>query len=179
MEAVVVVAILGIFASLAISATLREIWSAEARAAAEDISQWMETVRRNAMRGAGCTVTISTPSSATSSTTIATASVQGTPTTAISNQCLIGTPLQLESVVNSKNTFKIEASPTTSFTFTSRGTIYNNSAADGAFSNDLQISINTKVGGSAKSPMYCVRIRPPMGEIAVINNSLKTAGRCS
>lgn len=178
-EVLVVLAILGIFAGLAISAALREIWSAEARAAAQDISQWMETVRRNAIRGAGCTVTISTPTSATSSTSIATASVVGTPSVAISNQCLVGTALQLQSIAGSKNTFKIEASPTTSFTFTSRGTIYNQNAVNGVFSSDLQISVNTKTGGSTQTPMYCVRIRPPMGEIDVILNSTKTSGRCS
>lgn len=181
-ELLVVVVILSILSGVTIAASIREIWRNEARTAALDISQWLEAVRRNATRGAACTVTIANQTSATAATTIATSAVTTSPTVSITNQCLISTPLRLESiaVAGSGNTFRVNANPTTSFSFTSRGTIFNAAApSTGDFTNPLQISVNTVSGGVTRAPMFCVRVRPPMGEIDVISNNSATTGRCS
>lgn len=177
-EMMVIVGILSILAVISLSVTLKELTQAEARAVAQDISQWMEAVRRNATRGAGCNVTITNTLNANSQTNIAESAVFSSPSISISNQCLSSTPLKLQSANSTTRTFRVQASPTTSFTFTSRGTIFNSSSANGDFTQDLQITVNAVSSGVVQPPMYCVRIRPPMGEIDVITNDSATSGRC-
>ena len=176
-ELLVTIVIIGVISAISFGSLLREDRTNNVIAAANDIAGWLEAVRRNAERGSGCLVQFSSASlsSANKSTQIAASSPDST--SSIPNQCLPASPLFLQSVSESK-TFRVAIDPVSSFVFTPRGTLFNPSSDDGSLASPLHISVNVSQSGTALSPMYCIVVRPPMGEIDIKSNSNAISGRC-
>ena len=183
-EALVVVLIIGTVGTLSFGALQREHHRNNALSAANDIAGWLEANRRNSERGTACQITFTPPSSgslASTATQLATSALYpSTATSALADQCRTSKPLRLESTSPNLR-FRVAVDPVSELVFTPRGTIFNPAAGatNGAFSADIHISINAANSGSTFTPMYCVRIRPPMGEIDVIADGSATSGRCS
>lgn len=176
-EVIAVVVILGVLATIGANALVFELHRDRAYAAANDLAGWLEAVRRSSERGRGCTVTITPSANATGATQIATAAQTAGSAINDPSQCRANEPLQFTSN-DAGARYQVAVDPVATFVFTPRGTIFNPAAANGAFANTIQISVNTVAGGNAVAPMRCVRITPPLGAIEVINGN-GTAGRCT
>ena len=108
-ELLIVVAILGVLTTLGIQANRQLKEREEVNALAISLAGWLEQVRKSALLGAGCTVTINNTIGADG--IVATATTTN-PNTAIndSTTCLSNSPLDINSITN--------ISPSTSFSIT-------------------------------------------------------------
>ena len=165
-EVMVVVVIVGILSAVGINASGNEWRREQVNAVAIELSGWLETVRRSALRGNSCAVTIN-GGSLSAGGTLATAT-ENTGTAfgsgaAIGNNCLTGQPLTISGGGSSATSYTIAPSGTTQLTFTPRGTV-NATAADTPITSPIEIRI--ALTGST-GPMRCVRISPGLGMVAI------------
>jgi prepilin-type N-terminal cleavage/methylation domain-containing protein len=173
-EVVVVVALIGIAAFGSINGILFILQRDRAQSVASELAGWLTAVRRAGERGSGCSVTIAVSSGLAPNATLATTSPQPDRTVPAgwTNPC---GPAALVPPTGPGATFRVASDPVTTFEFTPRGTVF----VPGGNNTPIEISINSVQGGTARPPMRCVRITPPLGLIEVVNNGGATAGRCN
>ena len=122
-EVLVVLAILGLLGATSLTGALEQWRTEQSSAVANELSGWISSVHRAALRGKRCAVTIAPPTAPdpiTGSAVAATAR-EIDDTDPIDNGCLAHSPLVIRSVA-STTTFTLTPR-NTSFSFTSRGTV--------------------------------------------------------
>ena len=167
-ELLVTVAVLGILSAVVLNGIgMREWQRSRVNAVALELNGWLESVRRSALKGTGCLVTIQTNASAVAGTVIASAAP--VTSTNLPNTCMSAQPLRILSNV-SGDRYAIQADPP-SFSFTPRGTA--RGLANGNTS-DLEITIVL----NGQPPMRCVQLTSPLGLIRVGYNDTAVSGSC-
>lgn len=164
-EVMVVVAILGILSALMIDIGLRDWRREQVNAVVVELAGWLESVRRAALKGSSCQVTLTTGNAMAGGAVLAEAADVGTADTAastIANNCR-----SLQSLVipglNTNQTFTVTASNTTgSFVFTPAGTLH---PAPGA-TTPIVITVEL-ANGSNQDPRRCVELEGLLGVIHV------------
>lgn len=157
-EVLVVITVLGIITSLAIFNSDIEWRRERANAAAFELAGWLDSVRRQSVRGQGCDVTVTTGAALTQADTLATATARtainpNVGTIADPNHCLSGYPARPPAAANTN--FTVAATPTTTFSFTPRGTIFPVPAPDAP----IEITITLNPNG----PTRCVSLNGMIG----------------
>ncbi len=170
MELLSVVAIIGVITSVGIAASGNEWRREQVNTVATDLTGWLETIRRSALKGNACQVTISGGNIAAGATLATASEIVGAPT--IASNCLASHPLRISATLN-RSAFTIAPSGSTSFKFTPRGTV-NAQAANAQLTSPIVIEIS--LAGSS-GPLRCVRISPGLGLIS-IGASNVTSGSC-
>ena len=155
-ETVVVISILGVLAGLGLSASFQAQRRGQVNAVAIGLAGWLEEVRRSALRGQSCMVSINTGSI---SDGMVVASGVGNP---IPTTCASRTPFQLPTSAQGA-TYQIAATPA-SFAFTPSGTIFPASA--------VQITVTRSNNGPAR----CITLTGLLGNLEMGNAS---GGSCS
>ena len=175
-ELLIVVVILGVFASISVS-YVSEIWKGQiAIANLENMRAWLESVRRSSLRGEACTIEITTNNLRDGSRVLESEIFDPNPddTAVESTPCGSPSTFQLESPYRKEYyvlTAKSGSSNINSFIMTPRGTLYNSSASP-TFSNDLVFSLsiaNSSFAPTSKS--YCLRMSSFLGTIQAIGTS--------
>jgi prepilin-type N-terminal cleavage/methylation domain-containing protein len=164
-EILIVVVILGILATTAISISVQELRRNKVQKAANTLAGWLDSAARAAQRGQGCLVSIP---STTVTTGNSAATIQSdtttTPSSAIINQCALIGNLSFDNISDGSS-FSITTAPVSSIVFTPRGTIFNPADPSGIFGQNIRVTINVFQAGSAQPPSSCVVITPPLGQI--------------
>lgn len=169
-ELMVVVAVLGIIGAVVLNGIGAREWQRRrVNAVAVELNGWMEAVRRAALKGTGCEITLITNTPIRSGGEIARARPVSTAADAVPNTCLSAQPLRILGS-NSNDTYTLQADPNT-FTFTPRGTAR---GLGNANQNDLEITITL----NGTPPIRCVRLTSPLGVAQVGYNDSGTSGNC-
>jgi prepilin-type N-terminal cleavage/methylation domain-containing protein len=145
-ELMVTVAVIGILSSIVILITGNEWRRERVQAVQVDLVGWLEAVRRAALRGNSCTVTIDT-----------TIDTPGQELGTVSGSCLYQLPMTVPGVTATGTRYAFSAEPK-ELVFTPRGTVRGSS---GSLATDALISITLEGGG----PMACIAISPTVGAI--------------
>ena len=153
-ELLVVVAILGLLGAIGIGVSGAEWRRERVNTAAIELAGWLEAIRRESVRGEGCTVTFVTNAALGGNGIMATAAPAAA-SPAITNNCLPASAL-LPSLENN-STYTITPSQT-QLTFTARGTVF---PVPGNTPPEIRISLN---GGSIGR---CVRIDGMLGLVEI------------
>jgi len=156
-EVLVVLAILGLLGATSLTGALEQWRTEQASAVANELSGWISSVHRAALRGKRCAVTIAPPTAPdpiTGSVVAATAR-EVDDTDPIDNGCLAHSPLVIHSVART-TTFTLTPR-NTSFSFTPRGTVAE------AGINPLEFRIALTTGGA----VHCVRLVGLLGLVKV------------
>ncbi len=169
-ELMVTVALIGILSAIALRVTGVEWRRGRVNAVAVELTGWLEAVRRAALKGNPCEVTIHTSSAAAAGSTVASAAVDPSVASgaAIVNTCLNQDPLTITAVSSGSDRYAISATPAV-FTFTPRGTVVGLNPSTGL---EVRISLNNT------PPMRCVQITSPLGLIRVGNDE-NGSGTCT
>lgn len=172
-ELLIVVVILGVFASISVS-YVSEIWKGQiAITNLENMRAWLESVRRSSLRGEACTIEITTNNLRDGSMVLESEIFDPNPTVE-STPCGSPSTFQLESPYRKEYyvlTAKSGSSNISSFIMTPRGTLYNSSASP-SFSNDLVFSLSIANSSfTASSEAYCLRMSSFLGTIQAIGTS--------
>lgn len=163
-ELLVAVAIIGILAGLMIDAGLRDWRRERVNTVVVELAGWLESVRRAALKGSSCQVSLTTTSGTLAGgATLATAADVGSSdaaSSAISNNCRSAQPFQL-TTLTANQAFRVGTRNTSgSFVFTPAGTLFP-APANG---NPLEIRIALADGDD---PQRCVQLDGLMGLISV------------
>jgi prepilin-type N-terminal cleavage/methylation domain-containing protein len=156
-ELMVVVAILGLIGVVSITGALEQWRSEQSSAVANELSGWLASVHRAALRGKRCAVTIgpATSPDPLSGREVAATAREVDETDPIDNGCLAHSPLVIHSV-SAATRFTLTPRNTT-FSFTPRGTV-----ADASVSPlEFRIAVNT--GGA----VHCVRLIGLLGLVKI------------
>lgn len=151
-EVITTVMILGILAALVIDAGLRDWRRAQVNTVVVELAGWLESVRRAALKGSSCTVTIHTPQGLPN---LAESQPTAGVATAVSSPCRALQPLQLTTITPNAQ-FTISATPA-QFTFTPAGTFR-------AASNPAVITVELSTHSDTKR---CIQIEGMLGYIGV------------
>jgi len=169
-ELLVTVAVLGLLGAVVLQGIGSREWQRRrVNAVALELTGWMEAVRRSALRGTGCTITLTTDTPIRAGDVVASASPVSTAADAVPNTCLSGQPLRLPGG-NASDVYLLNAEPNT-FTFTPRGTARGLGTGT---QNELEITIT--LNGTA--PLRCIRLTSPLGVVQVGFNESGAAGSC-
>jgi prepilin-type N-terminal cleavage/methylation domain-containing protein len=170
-ELLVTLAVIGILSAVVLNGIgMREWQRRRVNAVAMELTGWMEAVRRSALKGTGCRVTLHTSTSSTGGSVIASAEPVTSASSAVPNTCMNEQPLRLLTNT-SGDVYSIQASPST-FTFTPRGTA--RGLANGN-QNDLEITIAL----NGTPPVRCVQLTSPLGVIRTGFNETSLTEGCS
>lgn len=164
-ELMVVVAILGLIGIVSITGAQEQWRSEQSSAVANELSGWLGSVHRAALRGKRCQITIApatSPDPLTGNAVAATAR-EVDDTDPIDNGCLAHSPLVVHSV-SSATSFTLTPRNAT-FSFTPRGTV-----ADASVS-PLEFRIAVTTGGA----IHCVRL---IGLLGLVKIGHVVAGSC-
>jgi Tfp pilus assembly protein FimT len=150
-----IIVILGVLTVAGVEISLQQKNREEANALTVSLAGWLEQVRKSALLGAGCTVTIS--SSVSGDAVVASATTTN-PTTQITSPitCLTSNPLKNDDIISiaPKSTFVI-SSPI--IQFTPRGTV-------SPLSNSV---INVVIKKQPSGPTRCISIKGLVGNITI------------
>lgn len=169
-EVLVVALILAIGASVSISLSTRELNRERINSAAVGLSGWLEEVRRAALKGNPCRVTITSMTSAPWGTVIATAEeLPLAGGTARADRCQANNPFRLASELGSA-TVSIQAVTVSQMTFSTLGSVTPTTPVD----KEWILSLGPPGGSNELS--RCVRVRGMLGFIEVGN---RNGGSCA
>lgn len=169
-ELLVTVAVLGIIGAVVLNGIGTQEWQRRrVNAVAMELNGWMEAVRRAALRGTGCTVTLNTTGSILAGDVVASATAVGAAATAVPNTCLSNQPLRLLGN-NASDVYTLSAEPN-SFTFTPRGTARGLGTGG---QNELEITLTL----NGTPPLRCIRLTSPLGVVQVGYNDSGASGSC-
>lgn len=161
LEIVAAVAIIGIAASMTLAMNMRSLRREQLNAAAIGLAGWLEEVRRSALKGNPCQVTIAANSGAAVGTTLASAvEIPLSGATARPDRCRANAPY---TVPNELNAMRIAMSPAQQFTFGSLGTV--------APSSDKELVLSLLNPAGQVELRRCIRMRGMLGFIEVGNHS--------
>lgn len=159
-ELMVTVAVLGILTGLAIDSGQREWRREQVNGVVIELSGWLESVRRSALRGYRCNVTF-TEGTLSAGDTLATGAEAST-SPQIGNNCLASMPLQIPSVGGGS-----QVSVTANYSgiaFTPRGTVAQVASGDPLTANvPADIIVTLQPNG----PSRCVRVESLLGLISI------------
>lgn len=169
-ELIVMMAIIAITSSIVLAVNSRELRRDRINATTVGLSGWIEEVRRAALRGYPCRITIAANAGAAGGTVVATAaevlpegeSMSSDPQNA---RCQTKNPFRIP---NELAGIRVAISPATTFVFGTLGTV------DPATDKVLVLSL-LKPGGQVDTSR-CIRIRGMLGFIEVGN---RNGGICS
>jgi len=156
-ELLVVIAILGLLGVTSLQGALEQWRTEQSSAVANELSGWISSVHRAALRGKRCEITIAPPISPDPITgnTVAATAREVDNTDPIDNGCLAHSPLVIHSVSTSTR-FTLTPRNTT-FSITPRGTL-----ADAAI-NPLEFRIAVTKGGA----VHCVQLVGLLGLVKI------------
>ena len=156
-ELMVVIAILGVIGVTSIAGAQEQWRTEQASAVANELSGWITSVHRAALRGKRCAVTIAPPISPDPITgnAVAATAREVDDTDPIDNGCLAHSPLVIHAVATS-TAFTLTPRNTT-FSFTPRGTV-----ADATI-NPLEFRIAITSGGA----VHCVQLVGLLGLVKI------------
>lgn len=153
-ELMVAVAIIGLISTLGVQAFFRQWQNEQTNAVAVELSGWLGSVQRAAMRGRRCDITIAPqPGPYRAQSIVATATEGPGPT--MRNSCEATTPLRLTTIAGGQD-FSITPSAA-SFSYTPRGTI------SGLGADGLVIRIALQEGGDPR----CLRLEGLLGIVGI------------
>jgi prepilin-type N-terminal cleavage/methylation domain-containing protein len=165
-EMVVAVTIISIAVSMTLAIHARLMRREELNATAVGLAGWLEEVRRAALKGNPCSVTIPATSGAGIGTNLATAvEVPLSGAAARPERCQANSPFTVPSALNA---FRVAVSPAQSFTFGALGTV--NPSTD----KEMVLSLLNPAG--QVELRRCVRLRGMLGFLEVGNH---TGSSCS
>ncbi|MEB3275499.1 MAG: prepilin-type N-terminal cleavage/methylation domain-containing protein [Cyanobacteriota bacterium] len=167
-ELVVAVAIIAVGSSIAIAVTGREIRRERINSAAVGLSGWLEEVRRAALKGNPCTITITASSGIARGGILASAREVPTPALAPlprDNRCQADKPYR---VANELGNARVAISPSLTFSFGTLGTV--------TPTTDKELVLTLIQPGGQSDLARCLRIRGMMGFTEVGNRS---GGSCT
>lgn len=156
-ELMVVLAILGLLGVTSLLGSQEQWRTEQSSAVANELSGWISSVHRAALRGKRCAVTIAPPISPDpiNGNAVAAIAREVDDTNPIDNGCLAHSPLVIHSVAT---TTKFTLTPrNTTFSFTPRGTLAEASI------NPLEFRIAVTTGGV----VHCVRLVGLLGLVKV------------
>lgn len=159
-ELLIVTAIVGIFAGLAIPIGIRQWQRERVNGMAVQLAGWIETVRRASLRGTSCAITVT---SGNVSANDIVAQTSDDDAVAGDNNCLDSNPLRVNA--NSNMAFSLSSSPEGTFGYTPRGTFW-------SVSSPVVITLTLSSGG----PSRCVQIS---GLLGVVEVGKSNSGSCS
>ncbi|MEB3275884.1 MAG: prepilin-type N-terminal cleavage/methylation domain-containing protein [Cyanobacteriota bacterium] len=160
-EMVVVVAIIAVGASIAIGVSGREIRRERINSAAVGLSGWLEEVRRAALKGNPCFITISASSGIARGGILASASeVPMAGATARPDRCQATQPFRVADEVGSD---RVALSPSLTFSFGTLGTV--------TPTTDKEVVLTLIRPGGQSDLARCLRIRGMMGFTELGNRS--------
>jgi len=168
-ELLIVTAIVGIFAGLAINIGIRQWQRERVNGMAVQLAGWIETVRRASLRGTSCATSLRgtscaiTVTSGNVSANDIVAQTSDDDAVAGDNNCLDSDPLRVNA--NSNMAFSLSSSPEGTFGYTPRGTFW-------SASSPVVITLTLSSGG----PSRCVQISGLLGVVEVGKSS---SGSCS
>lgn len=158
-ELMVAMLIIGIATSMTLAMNMRSLRREQLNAATIGLAGWLEEVRRAALKGNPCTVSIPATSNAAVGATLASAAevpLSGTPRL---EQCQANAPYTVPSELN---TFRLAVSPAQSFTYGTLGTVHPNS--------DKQLVLSLLNPAGQVELRRCIRMRGMLGFIEVGNH---------
>jgi len=161
-ELLITVVILGILSGLMIDAGVRDWRRERVNTVVVELAGWLESVRRAALKGSSCRVTLTTTSGTLApGATLATAADVGSGDgEAIANNCRSPQPFQLTSLTG-QQAFRVRTGNTSgTFLFTPAGTLFP------APANDSPIEIRIALADH-DDPARCVQLDGLMGLISV------------
>lgn len=161
-ETLMVVAILAVLSGLMIDAGLRDWRREQVNAVVVELAGWLESVRRAALKGSSCAVTLATTSGTLAAgAELASAADVGqadASAAAIANNCRSRQPLRIPSL-SANQRFQVQASQA-SFVFTPAGTLHPAPAANAPIV--IRVSLADGV-----DPERCVQLEGLLGLIHV------------
>lgn len=161
LEIVATVTIISIAVSMTLAMNTRSLRREQLNAAAIGLAGWLEEVRRAALKGNPCQVTIAASSGAVVGTTLASAvEIPLSGATARPDRCRANAPYTVPSEVN---TFRVAVSPAQQFTFGSLGTVDP--------SSDKELVLSLLNPADQVELRRCIRMRGMLGFIEVGNHS--------
>ena len=165
-EVLVVVAILSVLSGLVIDAGIRDWRREQVNAVVVELAGWLESVRRAALKGSSCQVTLTTTDGTVAAGAVlargadvgATDADSVAAASPIANNCRSSQPLVIPSL-GTIQSFQIVANAD-SFVFTSAGTLY--PAPQPSAPIVIQVSL-----ADGQDPQRCVHLEGMMGHIQV------------
>lgn len=161
-ELLITVVILGILSGLMIDAGVRDWRRERVNTVVVELAGWLESVRRAALKGSSCRVTLTTTSGTLAGgATLATAADVGTGDgDAIANNCRSAQPFQLTGLT-AHQAFRVRTGNTAgSFVFTPAGTLF--PAPESSSPIEIRIAL-----ADDDDPERCVQLDGLMGLISV------------
>ena len=170
-ELLITVAVLGSLSAVVMNGFGMNEWRrSRVNAVALELNGWLEAVRRSALKGTGCRVTIQTATQATAGSVIASAAPVTTAAVTVPNTCMSQQPLRILSNAGN-DVYAISADPAT-FTFTPRGTTR-------GLANDNQNDLEITIALNGEPPMRCVQLSSPLGVVRIGTNDTSACGNCT
>lgn len=170
-ELLITVAVLGILSAVVMNGFGMNEWRrSRVNAVALELNGWLEAVRRSALKGTGCRVTIQTATQAAAGSVIASAAPVTTAAVTVPNTCMSQQPLRILSNAGN-DVYAISADPAT-FTFTPRGTTR-------GLANDNQNDLEITIALNGEPPMRCVQLSSPLGVVRIGTNDTSASGNCT
>ena len=173
-EVMVVVAILSVLSGLVIDGGIRDWRREQVNAVVVELAGWLESVRRTALKGSGCQVTLTTTNGTLAAGAVlaqgedvgATDAESVAAASPIANNCRSSQPLVIPSL-GTVQSFQIAATAG-SFVFTPAGTLY--PAPQPSAPIVIEVSL-----ADGQDPQRCVQLEGLMGLIQV---GRLNAGHC-
>lgn len=166
-ELMVAMVIIAIASSIALTVSGRELRRERINSATVGLAGWIEEVRRSALKGNPCTITIAANPGAASGTILATAAeVPRDGETARADRCQSNTPFR---VPNELSGSRVAISPATTFTFSTLGTL-------DPPTNERVLELNLIQPGGQVDLSRCIRLAGILGFLEVGN---RNGGTCS
>lgn len=162
-ELVVAVVIIALGSAIAIGISGREIRRERINSAAVGLIGWIEEVRRSALKGNPCTITISASSGTARGGILARAEEKPTPNSGLaprSDRCQADKPFR---VANELGSARVAISPSLTFSFGTLGTV--------TPTTDKQLVLTLIQPGGQSDLARCLRIRGMMGFTELGNRS--------
>ncbi len=163
-ELLVAVVIIGILSALMIDAGLRDWRRERVNTVVVELAGWLESVRRAALKGSSCQVTLTTTGGTLAGgATLANAADVGSSdaaASAIANNCRSAQPFQL-TTLTANQSFRVSTRNTSgSFVFTPAGTLF--PAPEPSSPIEIRIAL-----ADGDDPQRCVQLDGLMGLISV------------
>ena len=178
LELMLAVGIIVILAGISFRASGNEWRRERVNAQAQALVGWLEAVRRSAVRGNACLVSLLPTQSSTSASLqpgalLATASEDASTTVvSIVGNCMSTDPLRVVAITSRSDAFEVTTNAS-SLLFTPRGTLFNPSS-NAQFSSDVEVAFSL----NGQPPRRCVRLSAALGLVQIGRNEVSGSGTC-
>lgn len=166
-ELMVAMVIIAIASSIAFTVSGRELRRERINAATVGLAGWIEEVRRSALKGNPCQITITASTGAAAGTILASSAEVPRPgQTARPDRCQANAPFRVPTTLAGS---RVAISPATTFTFTTLGTV-------DPLANERVLELTLIQPGGQSDLSRCIRLAGLLGFLEVGN---RNGGTCS